>query len=138
MPRVDSAAKSRGETRYGIDVRRPGQRYAQLARPPRGGRLTGANLAAARAVPGVTDVFEIPQGIAVVASNTWAAKQGRDALQPKVLIEQDSGFSTVALAKHYSELAKQPGQVARAEGDLAKAAATATLSCRKRRPTVCQ
>jgi len=126
MPRVDSAAKSRGETRYGTDVRRPGQRYALLARPLRGGRLTDANLAAARAVPGVTDVFEVPQGIAVVASNTWAAKQGRNALQPKMVVEQDAGFSTMALAKQYSELAKQPGQVARAEGDLAKAAATAT------------
>ena len=126
MPRVDSAAKSRGETRYGIDVRRPGQRYAQLARPPRGGRITGANLAAARAVPGVTDVFEIPQGIAVVATNTWAASQGRSALQPKVVIEQEAGFATAALAKQYHALARQPGQVARAEGDLAKATANAT------------
>ena len=126
MPRVDSAAKSRGETRYGLDVRRPGQRYAQLARPPRGGRLSEANVAAARAVPGVTHVFEIPQGIAVVATNTWAAKQGRNALQPKLVVDQDAGFSTAALAKRYSELSKQPGQVARAEGDIAKAAANAT------------
>ena len=126
MPRVDSAAKSRGETRYGLDVRRPGQRYAQLARPLRGGRLVDANVAAARAVPGVTDVFDIPQGIAVVATNTWAAKQGRAALQAKMVVEKDAGFSTVALAKQYSELAKQPGQVARAEGDLKKAAANAT------------
>ena len=29
---------------------------------------------------GVVEVYEIPSGVAVVAENTWAARQGREAL----------------------------------------------------------
>jgi isoquinoline 1-oxidoreductase beta subunit len=38
---------------------------------------------AARKIPGVVDVYQIPTGVAVVAQNTWAARQGRDALVVK-------------------------------------------------------
>ncbi len=126
LPRVDSAAKSRGQTVYGLDVRRPGQQFAMVARPPRGGHFSAAHYDAARAVAGVTAVFDVPQGIAVVGTTTWAAKQGRAALEPTVVIDQDAGFSTAALAKTYAELARTPGLVARADGDLAAAAAKAT------------
>src|SRR3546814_19083839 len=65
---------------------------AVVARPPVvGGTVKSADTAAALAVPGVMKVVEIPGsglgakfkplgGLAVVARNTWAAIQGRDAL----------------------------------------------------------
>ena len=49
-----------------------------------GWEVTNAILArdrpAALAVPGVTDVLEVERGVAVVADHTWAALQGREAL----------------------------------------------------------
>src|SRR3546814_15804524 len=65
---------------------------AVVARPPVvGGTVKSADTAATLAVPGVMKVVEIPGsglgakfkplgGLAVVARNTWAALQGRDAL----------------------------------------------------------
>src|SRR5689334_7304920 len=81
MKRLDSPLKVDGSAKFGIDMRVPGMLFAVVARPP----IVGAKLAklddsAARAVAGVVDVKTVPSGVAVYATNTWAAKQGRDAL----------------------------------------------------------
>ncbi|MBS0408783.1 MAG: xanthine dehydrogenase family protein molybdopterin-binding subunit [Proteobacteria bacterium] len=80
--RKDSAAKSTGTARYTQDVHLPNMLTAMVAHAPRfGGKVKSFDDKAARAVPGVVDVFKIPSGVAVVASSTWAARQGRDALK---------------------------------------------------------
>ncbi len=71
-----------GAAVYGLDTRLPGMAYATIARPP----VVGASLLAyddkkARAVADVRDVVAIDSGVAVVAANSWAAIQGRKALQ---------------------------------------------------------
>jgi isoquinoline 1-oxidoreductase beta subunit len=84
LPRKDLPAKLDGSARFGLDVRLPGQLFAVVARPPAlGGRVLGGDTAAAMAVPGVRHVVAIPQGIAVVATDTWAACRGRAALDAK-------------------------------------------------------
>ncbi len=88
IPRRDTAAKIHGKATYGIDIHVPGMVYAVVARcPVPGGRVRSFDAAKARAVPGVVDVVQIPQGVAVVARHTWAAIQGRKALE----IEWDEG-----------------------------------------------
>lgn len=96
---VDLEAIGRGQASYGMDMRLPGMVYAVVARPPVvGGKLRRLDSAKALAVPGVLKVVEIPPmqgapafqplgGVAIVARNTWAARQGRDALE----IEWDDG-----------------------------------------------
>ena len=80
--RKDSAAKSDGTARYTQDVRMPNMLVAMVAHAPRfGGKVKSFDAAAARKVPGVVEVYEIPTGVAVVANSTWAAKQGRDLLK---------------------------------------------------------
>jgi isoquinoline 1-oxidoreductase beta subunit len=80
-PNVDAPDMITGRAEYACDITLPGMRYAVVARcPVFGGWHTDYDEAAALAVPGVTDVIEIRSGIAVVADNTWAALQGRDAL----------------------------------------------------------
>src|SRR4051812_42004652 len=82
VPRVDNHAIVAGTATYGLDVHVPGMRYAAIARPPaHGGRIARWTGDRARALSGVVDVVEIPAGVAVVATNTWSAMQGRDALQ---------------------------------------------------------
>jgi isoquinoline 1-oxidoreductase beta subunit len=82
-----------GRAMFGQDIMRPGMVFAVAARPPVvGGKVTGYDKAAAMAVDGVIDVVELPVyafpmgfqplgGVAVVATNTWAAMQGRNALK---------------------------------------------------------
>ena len=48
--------------------------------PKFGATVASFDARAARKVPGVVDVFQIPTGVAVVADNTWAARKGRDAV----------------------------------------------------------
>ncbi|HVI31206.1 xanthine dehydrogenase family protein molybdopterin-binding subunit [Phenylobacterium sp.] len=80
--RKDSQAKSDGTARFTSDVRLENMLVAMVAHPPRfGAKVSSFDGAAARKVPGVVDVFQIPSGVAVVANNTWAARQGRDALK---------------------------------------------------------
>ena len=80
--RKDSRAKSTGQARFTADVRMPNMLTAMVAHAPRfGGKVASFNADAARRVPGVVDVVQIPTGVAVLADNTHAARTARDALQ---------------------------------------------------------
>jgi isoquinoline 1-oxidoreductase beta subunit len=127
-----------GKAIYGADVHLPGQKFAVIARPPVvGGTVKSLDSSAALAVPGVEKVIEIPSsmppakfaplgGVAVIAKNTWAALQGRDALK----IEWDPGphgsYNTEQYHKEMSATAAQPGKVIRNQGDVDAAFASAT------------
>jgi len=100
-----------------------------VARPPRfGGRVRSFDPSAALAVPGVKRVVEIPQGVAVVGLDTWAAKRGRDALNVEW---DDSGAEmrgTDELLAQYRTLVATPGSTAMARGDAQKALADAATT----------
>jgi isoquinoline 1-oxidoreductase beta subunit len=91
--RVDNLDVVTGRAKYGLDLKVDGMKYAVIARPPTmGGSLKTLDDAAARKVPGVVDVQKFGNGVAVIATNTWAAISGRDAL--KVTWNQGSTTST--------------------------------------------
>jgi isoquinoline 1-oxidoreductase beta subunit len=118
--RVDTPAKVAGKAVFGIDVQLPGMVHAVVARcPVFGGRVARFDGTKAKAVPGVTQVMQIPQGVAVIASNTWAAMQGRRALQ----IEWDEGanaaLTSAGIRDLFVALLQKPGAVAENEGNAA-------------------
>ena len=125
LQRLDTPAKVTGKATFGIDVRLPGMLHAVVARcPVFGGKVARFDAAKAKAVPGVTQVVQIPQGIAVVASNTWSAMEGRRALQ----IEWDEGpnatLTAAGIRDTLTRLASTPGGgVAEQHGDIIKALA---------------
>lgn len=81
VQRLDAPSKVDGSAMYGIDVVVPNMRYAAITRPPvPGATLRRVDATKARAVRGVLDVVTIPQGVAVIATNTWAAFAGQSAL----------------------------------------------------------
>ena len=90
IPHLDIPDKCTGAARFGLDVRLPGMVYAVIARCPTfGGSMARFDATRALATPGVLQVFEIPPrgyrvftagGVVVVARSTWAALQGRKAL----------------------------------------------------------
>jgi isoquinoline 1-oxidoreductase beta subunit len=128
----DQADIARGSAAYGMDARLPGMVYAVVARPPVvGGKLRSVDSSEALKVPGVLKVVEIPGfqgppafqplgGAAVVARNTWAAIQGRNALK----IEWDDGPNAVYESKSFrttqEAAVKRPGTVYRDDGDAPK------------------
>jgi isoquinoline 1-oxidoreductase beta subunit len=128
VPRVDIPPKVDGSARYGMDVRVPGMLYAVIARCPSvGGKAAKHNAAAAKAVPGVKQVVEIPPtgaegafapgGIAVVAETTYAAIQGRQALGVEWDSGPNAGESTEGLRKAMEQLVGAPGKSCRDEGN---------------------
>jgi isoquinoline 1-oxidoreductase beta subunit len=133
--RYESAAKATGKAMFGIDSRMPGMQFAVIARCPIfGGKVKSFDAAKAKAVPGVSDVIAIDAvgegafsagGVVVLADNSWAAMQGRKALQ----IAWDEGphaaESTEWLHNQFLENALKPGKVIRNDGDADAAIASA-------------
>ena len=134
---VDSEAIARGQAQYGMDMRLPGMVYAVVARPPvLGGKLRSVDSAEALKVPGVLRVIELPGftgapmfkplgGVAVVATNTWAAMQGRKALK---ITWDDGPHATYNSATYRAELeaaARRPAKVLRDQGEVMQTLAQA-------------
>jgi isoquinoline 1-oxidoreductase beta subunit len=124
--RLDTPDKVNGKAVFGLDVQRSGMLVALVARPPVfGGTVKSFSADKARAVPGVKHVVQIPRGVAVVADGFWPAKKGREALE---IVWDDGPLATLdsrAQLAEYAALAKQPGVLARREGDAAGALAKA-------------
>lgn len=95
--RLDGIDKVNGRTQYGIDVRLPGMGIAAVsACPVPGGTLRTVDEAGALAVPGVRQVVQIDNAVAVVADHTWAAMQGLAAAAPQWSEGPNRNFSNAA------------------------------------------
>jgi isoquinoline 1-oxidoreductase beta subunit len=126
VPRLDIPEKVNGSAMFGMDVKLPGLLTARVVRcPVFGGKVASFNGDKAKAVPGVKHVVQISSGIAVVADNYWTASKGAQALE----IKWDEGslatLNSADIMKKYAELAKLPGKVARNQGNVETALASA-------------
>ncbi len=126
VPRLDLPEKVNGSAQFGIDFTMPGMLVAMVARSPVfGGKPKSFDATAARAVPGVRQVLEVPSGVAVLADSTWQAIRGREALK----IDWDEGEAATldsdAIAKLFTSKLEGDAQVVRKEGDAAAALARA-------------
>jgi len=120
LPRIDNPDKITGRAIYTQDLRLPGMLVAVVAHPPKfGATVKQFDAAGALKVKGVVNVVQIPNGVAVLAENTWAAIKGRNALK----IEWDESKAmrqgSAELLAQYKSMAKQGGKVARNDGDAA-------------------
>jgi isoquinoline 1-oxidoreductase beta subunit len=83
MARFDIPGKVDGSAKYGIDLRLPNMSFAVIAASPViGGTLVSVDEGPAKAMRGVKKVVKLPAAVAVVADNTWRAKEALAALQP--------------------------------------------------------
>ena len=104
--RKDAVAKSRGQARFTQDVHLPNMLTAMVAHSPRfGGKVKSFDATEAKKVPGVVDVFEIPTGVAVTATSTYAARQGRDALKVEWNDDKAEKRGSDAIMVSYHDLA---------------------------------
>lgn len=129
-PRVDIPSKVNGSAGFGLDVRVPDMLFAVVARCPTfGGKPAKFDAAKAKTLPGVRDVFEIPAfgadkftagGVVVVADSTWAAMQGRDALQISWYRGGAVSETSAGLYAALREAAQKSGKRVRNDGDVEK------------------
>jgi isoquinoline 1-oxidoreductase beta subunit len=126
MKRLDTPEKINGKAQFGIDVQVPGMRTALVARSPVfGGKVKSFDAAKAKQVAGVEQVLQVPSGIAVVASNFWSAKVGRDALQIEWDLGPGAQLDSEKLLASYRAQARTGGAVAAEKGDADAALAAA-------------
>ena len=118
VKRLDTPGKVNGSATFGLDVRVPGMLYAVVQRcPVFEGKVASFDAAKAKAVPGVKNVVQISSGVAVVATDTWSAMEGRRALQVQWDEGKNANVSTPGISKLFAELVQKPGAVARKTGD---------------------
>lgn len=135
---VDAHDIITGRIRYGMDVDEPGMKYAVIARSPwHDGTVKSFDAARALKVSGVRQVFTIEgpapgepylilaSGVAVVADSTWAALQGRRALEIEWTRGSYPDESTESFDHQCEELLNGDGQVVRNDGDFDAAIASA-------------
>ncbi len=137
-PLIDGSDIVRGRAVFGTDIRLDGMVYAVVARPPvMGGKLKRFDAIKALKVPGVLRVFELKStplpanhnpmgGVAVVASNTWSAIKGREALELEWEDGPHASYDSEAYKATLEASARQPAKALRNDGDVTAALAKAT------------
>ena len=118
-----------GTTEFGQDVRLPDMLYASIERTPVvGGTVESFDEKAAANVNGVVKVFNMPArplpalfnpkaGVAVIASNTWAALQGRKQLNVKWNLGNNGTHNSEAYLDDLTSKITTKGKVIRKSGD---------------------
>jgi isoquinoline 1-oxidoreductase subunit beta len=126
---ADGVAMTTGRANYGVDGRLPDMLYGVIARPPvYGGKVKSVDKAAALKVPGVVQIVDLPAptlpsafqplgGVAVLATNTWAAIKGREALTIAWDDGPNAAYDSDAYRAELERAARAPGQVSRSDGD---------------------
>ncbi len=110
VPRVDVPAKVDGSAVFGIDYRPPGLEGLVFAAirsaRPYGAKLKSVDKAAIKSKPGVIEVIELPNAVAVVAKKYW---QARAALQSATIsfdVGSDPSLSSETLRARYQSSMK--------------------------------
>ncbi len=126
VKRLDTPDKVDGTAQFGIDVRLPGMKFAAVAAcPVFGGKVASVDDAKAKAIPGVQQVVRLEDAVAVVAADTWAAKQGLAALDVRWDDGPNAALSTADIVQQLATASEKSGVVARKDGDVAAAMAGA-------------
>ena len=82
VPRVEVPLKVSGAAIYAMDVQVPGMLYAAVLQSPyAGGAPTAVDDVKARALPGVTQVVKLPEGVGVIGTSVEATQAAKDLLQ---------------------------------------------------------
>lgn len=130
---IDGEEIVSGKAIYGADVPVDNPLFAVIARPPvYGATVDSVDDSDALKVPGVEKVMKIEGtgqpaafnplgGVAVIASNTWAAMEGRKALKINWNNEKagdNASYTSDAYREALEKAAQSPGKVVRNHGDV--------------------
>lgn len=117
--RLDGPEKINGTAIFGQDIHFDGLMTAMVARSPVfGGTVKKFDASAAKQVKGVSQVVQVPTGVAVIADNYWAAKKGREALKVDWDLGPNAGLDSKTLLEDYRKMAATPGLTAAKAGDI--------------------
>ncbi len=137
IPIVDLFDMTTGRAQYGQDLRREGMKIAVVLRPPvYGGKVDSVDSTEAAKVAGVERIIEVKGkappagfqpvgGVAVIATNTWAALEGRRRLKVTWTDGPNAAYDSDGYRAELERTARSPGKVVRNQGDAPAALAGA-------------
>lgn len=123
---VDNKEMITGKPLYGLDFYREGMLFAMIQRPLQFGmKIKSVDAAAAKAMPGITDVVTFKNNVAIVGKSTWAVTKARKAV--KIEYEAEGAIeSTTDHNKLFKDLLdKGEATVRRKDGDVSAAFSSA-------------
>lgn len=119
-----------GKAVYAQDIQLPGMLIASIERPPVvGGKVKKFDATEAKKVAGVVDVIKLKDrplpvdarpvsGVAVLATNTWAAIEGRKKLKVEWDLGSNADHNSETYKQALTEKVQQPGKVVRGKGKI--------------------
>lgn len=132
---IDVADFAKGSAIFGLDKRLANMKFAAIARcPVTFGTVKSFDKTAAMKIRGVQAVIEIPRiekpfgplgGVAVIATNTWAAFQGKKALEIEWNYGKNETYDSEQYMNQITENVLKPGKIGKEIGDVNKAFETA-------------
>ncbi|MDH3953972.1 MAG: molybdopterin-dependent oxidoreductase, partial [Gammaproteobacteria bacterium] len=137
MDLIDGVAMTTGAGIYGTDTVLPGMLYASVERcPVFGGTVKSVDDAKALKVAGVEQVVQMPDGtsppgynplggVAVLASNTWSAEQGRKALAIEWETGLNAEYDSASYRQQLVDTSHKEGKTVMNRGDVNAAFGTA-------------
>jgi len=125
---IDGKGFVSGKPKYGIDIKLDGMKYAAVARcPVTFGTVKRFNKEEALQIKGVLDVVEIPRiakpfgplgGVAVIATNTWAALKGKEALSIEWEYGANQKYSSEVYDQMIADNVQKKGKEIRNDGNV--------------------
>ena len=128
LPSIDVENLSNGSAVFGLDKRIPNMKFAAIKRSPvTFGTIKSIDKTETLKVKGVIDVVEVPMikkafgslgGVAVIATNTWAAFKGREVLK----VEWNSGdnkvYNSDTFMKKMTQRLQKTGNIEKSRGNI--------------------
>lgn len=128
LPSIDVDNYANGSAVFGLDKRLPNMKFVAIKRcPVTFGTVKSFDKTEALKVEGVIDIIEIPRiikpfgalgGVAVIATNTWAAFKGKDALEVEWDYGQNKDYDSKKYMKEITANVHKSGKVAKDIGNV--------------------
>ncbi|WP_457616170.1 molybdopterin cofactor-binding domain-containing protein [Lutibacter sp.] len=125
---VDAEDYVNGTAVFGLDKRIDNMKFVAIARcPVTFGTVKSFDKSAALKITGVEDVIEIPRiekpfgalgGVAVIATNTWAAFKGKEALKITWNYGENKAYNSDEYMKQITQNVHKQGKVVKDRGNV--------------------
>ncbi|VAV87548.1 Isoquinoline 1-oxidoreductase beta subunit [hydrothermal vent metagenome] len=131
IKRKDIPAKVNGTAGFGIDANVPGMKYAAVKAPPViGASVEKIDTTRAKAMPGVLQILNMGDFVAVVADGYWQAQQALDTIDTSYSKTDGQKLDLAAVFARYAEALDKAGNdggdIETDEGDAVDAFAKAS------------
>ncbi|MCB0653437.1 MAG: xanthine dehydrogenase family protein molybdopterin-binding subunit [Saprospiraceae bacterium] len=131
LPSIDVENYANGSAVFGLDKRIADMKFVAIQRcPVTFGTVKSFDKSAALKVNGVLDVIEIPRmekpfgalgGVAVIATNTWAAFKGKEALKVEWKFGENKDYDSEKYMEQIMANVHKKGTVQKSTGDVESA-----------------